>query len=109
MSCEKSGCELHGWAGRFQNYFKALHCPTRWLIIGIIGDDEKSTSTILEGLRDEGEQLARSSLYYHLSELEKAGIIELAKYKEAGGGAPEKVWRLKVKEIKVDLLNPPRS
>jgi len=48
--------------------------------------------------------LARSSLYYHLSELEAAGLIELARYREEGGGAPEKVWRLKTREITIDLL-----
>jgi len=55
-------------------------------------------------LRKEGEGLARSSLYYHLSELEEAGIIEMARYREEGGGAPEKVWKLKTREIKIDLL-----
>ena len=91
-------------ARRFQMYFRALHCPIRWMIIRIIGDEEKSSGEILEGLRRAGEGLARSSLYYHLSELEEAGIIELAGYREEGGGAPEKVWRLKTKEIHVNFL-----
>jgi len=91
-------------ARRFQMYFRALHCPIRWMIIRIIGDEEKSSGEILEGLRRAGEGLARSSLYYHLSELEEAEIIELAGYREEGGGAPEKVWRLKTKEIHVNFL-----
>ena len=91
-------------ARRFQMYFRALHCPIRWMIIRIIGDEEKSSGEILEGLRRAGEGLARSSLYYHLSELEEAGIIELAGYREEGGGAPEKIWRLKMKEIHVNFL-----
>lgn len=85
-------------------YFRALHCPVRWVIIRIIGNEEKSSGEILEGLKEADEELARSSLYYHLSELEEAGIIELAGYREEGGGAPEKVWRLKTKEIHVNLL-----
>jgi DNA-binding transcriptional ArsR family regulator len=89
---------------RFQKYFRALHCPTRWTIIRLIGDEAKSTNEIFEGLKEAGEGLSRSGLYYHLSELEEAGIIELAEYREVGGGAPEKVWRLKTKEIKIDLL-----
>jgi DNA-binding transcriptional ArsR family regulator len=89
---------------RFQKYFRALHCPTRWTIIRLIGDKAKSTNEIFEGLKEAGEGLSRSGLYYHLSELEEAGIIELAEYREVGGGAPEKVWRLKTKEIKIDLL-----
>jgi hypothetical protein len=36
--------------------------------------------------------------------MEKAGIIELAEYREVGGGAPEKVWKLKTQEIKINLL-----
>jgi predicted ArsR family transcriptional regulator len=43
-------------------------------------------------------------LYYHLSELKKAGVIEVAGYKDEGGGAPEKVWRLKSRRIVIDLL-----
>jgi len=89
---------------RFQKYFRALHCPTRWIIIRLIGDKTKSTNEIFEELKEAGEGLSRSGLYYHLSELEEAGIIELAEYREVGGGAPEKVWRLKTKEIKIDLL-----
>jgi DNA-binding transcriptional ArsR family regulator len=51
-----------------------------------------------------GESISRSGLYYHLSELEDSGIIELAEYREVGGGAPEKVWRLKTREIRINLL-----
>ena len=36
--------------------------------------------------------------------MEKAGIIKLAEYREVGGGAPEKVWKLKEQEIKINLL-----
>jgi DNA-binding transcriptional ArsR family regulator len=89
---------------RFQKYFRALHCPTRWVIIRLIGKSKKGTNEIFEGLEKAGENLSRSCLYYHLSELEETGIIELAEYREVGGGAPEKVWKLKTKEIKIDLL-----
>ncbi len=89
---------------RFQMYFRALHCPTRWMIIHIIGNEAKSTNEIFEGLKKVGEGISRSGLYYHLSELEEAGVVELAEYREVGGGAPEKIWRLKTKEIKINLL-----
>ena len=91
-------------SSKFQKYFRALHCPTRWMIIRLIGDEAKSTNEIFEGLEEAGEGLSRSGLYYHLSELEAADIIELAEYREVGGGAPEKVWRLKTKEIRISLL-----
>jgi len=98
-----SGCGLEEF-NKFQKYFRALHCPTRWIIIRLLGDEARSTNEIFEGLKEAGEGLSRSGLYYHLSELEEAGIIELAEYREAGGGAPEKVWTLKTKEIRINLL-----
>ena len=100
-----SGCGEFKKVMRFQKYFRALHCPARWNIIRTIGEDEKGTGEILKGLRESGETLARSSLYYHLSELEKAEIIEMAGYREEGGGAPEKTWKLKTKEIRINLLD----
>lgn len=90
--------------GKFQKYFRALHCPTRWVIIRLIGEGTKSTNEIFDGLKKAEEGLSRSGLYYHLSELEEAGIVELAEYREVGGGAPEKVWRLKTQEIRFNLL-----
>jgi DNA-binding transcriptional ArsR family regulator len=90
---------------KFVNYVRALHCPTRWAIIRLIDDKLISTHEIFEGLKNEGENLSKSGLYYHLSELEKAGIIELAEYREVGGGAPEKVWKLRAKEITINLTD----
>ena len=94
---------------KFQKYFRALHCITRWNIIKIIGEGEKGTGEILDELGKMGETLARSSIYYHLSELEKPGIIEQTGYREEGGGAPEKLWRVKTKEIKINLLDSDKS
>lgn len=97
------GCDMKEFS-KFQKYFRALHCPTRWTIIRLIGKETRSTNEIFERLKEAGEGLSKSGLYYHLSEMEEAGIIELAKYREVGGGAPEKVWKLKTKEIKINLL-----
>ncbi|MEM2989789.1 MAG: winged helix-turn-helix domain-containing protein [Halobacteria archaeon] len=85
-------------------YIRALHCPTRWTIIDYLGEGSKSTKEIYEYLAERGEKLTPSGLYYHLSELNRAGIIGVAEYREAGGGAPEKVWKLKKKRIVVELL-----
>ena len=92
------------WGGKLQRLFRALHCPSRWTIIRILGDGPKSTSEIFEKLKEMGEDISKSGLYYHLSELEEAGIIEQVGYREVGGGAPEKIWKLKIREIKIDLL-----
>ncbi|MDM7934987.1 MAG: winged helix-turn-helix domain-containing protein [Methanothrix sp.] len=87
-----------------QRYIRALHCPTRWAIIRFIGKGERSTREIYEqlGLDDE---MSPAGLYYHLSALKQAGIVEVASYRESGGGIPEKVWRLKVHRIVIDLLD----
>ena len=85
-------------------YIKALHCPTRWKIIDIIVHGEKSTKEISEELNSMGEDLTSSNLYYHLSELKKGGIITVSEYREEGGGAPEKVWKLAKKKIVIELI-----
>jgi len=86
-------------------YIRALHCPTRWVIIRFIGNGKKSTKEIHDFLSENNEGMTPSGLYFHLSELKKAGIIGVAEYKEKGGGAPEKVWKLKRKSIVIDLLD----
>lgn len=87
-------------------YIKALHCPTRWDIIEIIGEGEKSTKEVRKELESLWAELTSSNMYYHLSELKDAGIIEVSEYREEGGGAPEKVWKLAKKSIKIDLIPP---
>ncbi|MCD6469090.1 MAG: winged helix-turn-helix transcriptional regulator [Thermoplasmata archaeon] len=89
---------------QLRNFVRALRFPTRWLIIKYIGDGSRSTKEIHDYLAKRGERLTKSGLYYHLSELKNAGIIEVAEYVEEGGGAPEKVWKLKTKKIVIDLL-----
>ncbi|OKY79106.1 MAG: Transcriptional regulator containing HTH domain ArsR family [Candidatus Methanohalarchaeum thermophilum] len=83
---------------------KALHCPTRWDIIDIIGTEEAKTREIRKKLGSKGYDLGKSGLYYHLSELREAGLIEVVDYIEEGRGAPEKVWKLTREEIKIKLV-----
>ena len=84
-------------------YIRALHCPTRWRIIELLGRGPASTSEIAESLQREGTVRGRPILYYHLSELQNVGIIEVAEYREEGGGAPEKVWRLAIDKLVINL------
>jgi len=91
-------------ANVFRKYFKALHCPIRWNIIAIIGHGTKGTNEIYDTLVRQGETIARSSLYYHLGELRDSGIIDVSGYREEGGGAPEKLWKLETHEIKINLI-----
>lgn len=103
ISCKPPEDVPPNWL-RLRNFVRALRFPTRWLIIRYIGNGSRSTREIYEYLIKKGEQLTKSGLYYHLSELKNAGIIEVAGYIEEGGGAPEKVWRLKTKKIVINLL-----
>ncbi len=89
---------------RIQRCIRALHCPTRWRIIQCIGTEERSTKEIFEQL-GLGDGMSMAGLYYHLSALKEAGIVEVASYREVkGGGTPQKVWRLKTRKIVIDLL-----
>ncbi len=98
-------CNCHPQLQRLGRCISALHCPTRWDIIDFIGEGSKSTKEIYEFLTGRGMRLTSSGLYYHLSELNRADIIEVSEYREKGGGAPEKVWKLKTKQIVINLLD----
>ena len=98
------GSELPERLKLIQKYIQALHCPTRWEIIDAIGIGEKSTKEIYEDLKLGEAGMTFAGLYYHLSALKGAGIIELASYREVKGGTPEKVWKLKTRRIVIDLL-----
>lgn len=89
---------------RLKGLTKALHCPTRWDIIDIIGPETATTDTIREEMNDRGYDFTRSGLYYHLSELSEAGIIEVEDYVEGGRGAPTKEWTLRKTTVEIDLL-----
>ena len=75
------------------------------MIIQFIGEGKKDTKEIYNYLVKNGESLTSSGLYYHLSELKNAGIIEVMEYKKEGSDAPEKIWKLKKKTIVIDSLS----
>ncbi len=77
----------------------------RWLILRILASGEKSTNEILSEIQIKyNVAFPRTLLYYHLNELERLGVIGMVGYRETGkGGAPEKVWKLKIRKIIVDI------
>jgi len=83
---------------------KPLMAEPRRSIIKILGEGVKGTNEIYQALQERGLNMPRSTLYYHLSALEDMRIIEMAGYREEGGGAPEKLWRLKVRKVGIDLV-----
>ncbi len=82
---------------------KSLIVEPRRSIIRILSEGVKGTNGIYEALRERGVNIPRSTLYYHLSALADMGVIEMAGYREEGGGAPEKLWKLRVKKIGMDI------
>jgi DNA-binding transcriptional ArsR family regulator len=107
-----------GWRGRGKRWAPWASIPVieqlydllalaqsepRHSIIEALLEGEKSTNELYQYLESKGYSLPRTTLYYHLSELESAGIIEHAGYKETGGGAPEKVWKLRTRVICIDI------
>lgn len=101
---DKPKGELGKRIQKLQGLAKALHCPTRWDIIDIIGTETAKTKEIKKGLKEKGYDITQSGLYYHLSELREAGIIEVDEFLEEGKGAPEKVWKLAKKKIEIELV-----
>jgi DNA-binding transcriptional ArsR family regulator len=73
-------------------------------ILEILESGVKGTNEIYEELNARGFAIPRSTVYYHLSALADAGIIEMAGYREVGGGAPEKTWRLKARKICINII-----
>ena len=88
-----------------RKYIHALHCPTRWDIIDCIGTGQKSSKEIYEELTLGEAGMTFAGLYYHLSALKGAGIIEVASYRETKCAIPEKVWKLKITQIIINLLD----
>jgi len=82
---------------------KSVSVEPRASILKILSNGVKGTNEIYESLKGVGIVIPRSTLYYHLSEMREDGFIEMVGYREVGGGAPEKLWKLKVREICWDL------
>ncbi len=81
-----------------------IQAEPRRTILNAIGTQGATTNQIYQALLERGYNLPRTTLYYHLSELENLGLITHAGYKESGGGAPEKVWSLRTRKICIDIL-----
>ena len=98
-----------GWVmRRYRQLFMILRAATlepRRSIVEILSSGDRRTSEIIEELSRRGIYLPRTTLYYHLSILEGAGIISMIGYQEVGGGAPEKIWHLNAKYVKIGLVD----
>lgn len=59
-------------------------------------------------MEERGYDLSKPGLYYHLSELRDAGVIDVSGYVEEGRGAPEKKWKLAHEKIEINLVGSKR-
>ncbi|NVM37436.1 MAG: helix-turn-helix transcriptional regulator [Candidatus Lokiarchaeota archaeon] len=102
-------------------YIKALHCQIRWVLIDILRDGPKSSDEIFNHLKsvreniDDNNQchgmcgkgdfknLKKPNLYYHLRELESVGIIKSDYKPSESKRAPEKVWKLNLEKLTINL------
>lgn len=115
-----------------EEYIKALHCPIRWDIIKIIGNKPKTSDTIYHILKNaeklekkekksskksdseicnglclhaHHKDLKKPTLYYHLRELESAGIIKGSKLVDKNGNIlKKKQWELTIKSLIINLI-----
>jgi len=107
MRWGKRWMQIEPWMTEIAQIFKVLSCGPRWAIIKILSTGEKTTGEIFDELVSKyAMNMPRSLLYYHLDALEKAGIVEAIGYRETEkGGAPEKVWRLRIRRIVIDIVS----
>ncbi|MBN1803360.1 MAG: winged helix-turn-helix transcriptional regulator [Candidatus Lokiarchaeota archaeon] len=96
----------------FVNFAKALHCQSRYLIVEFLRSGPKTSDQLYKLMKESkiqagkckgecknqiNQNMKKPAFYYHLRELESAGIIELQDYKPSEKKkAPKKVWRLKI-------------
>ncbi|MHA1913478.1 MAG: hypothetical protein ACW986_09290 [Promethearchaeota archaeon] len=105
-----------------EKYIKALHCHIRWVIIDYLKEEPKSSEEIFiylkdmnknldsdenrcKGMCEKGDfnNLKKPSLYYHLRELESAGIIQSNYKPSESKRAPEKIWKLNMEKLIINL------
>ena len=102
-------------------YIKALHCQIRWVLIDILREGPKSSMEIYDHLKGVSENfdssnqchgmcgkgdfknLQKPKLYYHLRELESVGIIKSEYKPSESKRAPEKVWKLNMEKLTINL------
>lgn len=65
---------------------KALENDFRAKIVDMLADEELTIEEIHAGLQQRGEKKAETTVRHHVNILQDAGIVELARLEDAGGG-----------------------
>jgi len=82
-----------------RKYIHALHCHTGGISSIASALARKVPRRYTRSLMLGEAGMTFAGLYYHLSALKGAGIIEVASYRETKGAIPEKVWKLKTTKL----------
>lgn len=65
---------------------KALENDVRAKIVDMLADEEMTINAIHEELTRRGEEKAETTVRHHVNVLKDAGIVEISRLEEAGGG-----------------------
>jgi len=81
---------------------KALENDVRAKIIDMLADEEMTIEGIHEELQRRGEDKAETTVRHHVNVLKDAGMVEIARLEEAGGGT-RKYYKSNTRMFSYDL------
>ncbi|MFF7723707.1 ArsR/SmtB family transcription factor [Streptomyces luteogriseus] len=97
MSTQSSGASTRRWHG----VHKALADPLRIRLLEALWEMPQSARELADHV-----DLPADRLYYHLNQLERAGLIEIAEYRPLARGKVERIYTPAVTEPPADAANP---
>ncbi|MDS0243232.1 MULTISPECIES: winged helix-turn-helix domain-containing protein [unclassified Haloferax] len=81
---------------------KALEQDVRAKILDMLADEELTIGEIHEELQRRGEEKAETTVRHHVNVLKDAGMVEIARLEEAGGGT-RKYYKSNTRVFSYDL------
>jgi DNA-binding transcriptional ArsR family regulator len=81
---------------------KALENDLRAKVVDMLADEEMTVEAIRDELARRGEEKAETTVRHHVNVLKDAGIVELSRLEEAGGGT-RKYYRSNTRVFSYDL------
>jgi DNA-binding transcriptional ArsR family regulator len=81
---------------------KALENNVRAKILDMLAEDEMSIEGITDELARRGEEKAKTTVRHHVNVLKDAGMVELSRLEDAGGGT-QKFYRSNTRVFSYDL------
>lgn len=81
---------------------KALENDVRTKILDMLADEEMTIDAIREELQRRGEEKAETTVRHHVNVLKDAGMVEIARLEEGGGGT-QKYYKSNTRVFSYDL------